>query len=158
MVKVFSGNPDGTFMASIYRTILVACATLMFMSAFLMPCFCSTAVATETVREGACPCSEKESPEDEHGDCCCGCDGAKPLDVGDDVPEPSEGALTSSEELDSSSEFSTSWWSPELLVALWLIHRLEDCEAVSTHPPPLEDRVYRDDGTQTYLKNSTFLI
>ena len=133
-------------------------STLIFASAFMLPCLCSTAMAAEKVEgEASCPCSEKDHENQNHGEsCCCGCDGVNPLEPGESVEMNAPAALTTNN-LGEEVRGPGSWWSPELLVALWLLERVEFVEDELLPPSQGPPELYSD-HSETYLEHSTLLI
>ena len=136
------------------HSIVAVVATLAFTAMLTLPCFCASASAQMEESEERCPCTENEHDQ-EHEDCCCGCAAATPVDEGTDVL-PSGGAVILSVDEDA-LETPSTWWSPDLVVTLWLVNRLAEFEAVA-HPEDVEPPTLRPDLSDTYLRHSTFLI
>lgn len=139
------------------HSILAVLATLAFTAMLTLPCFCATAMAQtqmENETEERCPCSEDEH-DGEHGDCCCGCSAVSPIDDDSDL-RPSGGVVMTQSESDH-IESPSSWWSPDLIVAIWLANRLAEVD-VSPHFAEAQPPGLRPDLSDTYLHKSTFLI
>ncbi len=132
-----------------FRTTFVALVAIVFSTTLMAPCLCA---AMPVEDEEKCPCSETTPSQDhEHHDCSCGCTLAgKP---GESDGPQGAGVLTVTEE---EVPAATSWWSPDLLVALFVIRGAEGLQGPATevHEPPS----YMPDQSRTFLDHSTFLI
>ena len=144
------------------RSILAGLVTLTFAATMLLPCFCATAFAAdldETSSTDCCPETGESSPGDEEqdGDACC-CNGLSACGQSDTTERANLDALLGSEVDDGANlEGPTTWWTPDLVAALWLIDRIAN-STDSIAPPKFHAPTDRPDRSDTYLKHATFLI
>ncbi len=136
--------------------IAATLAALVIAAAMIaVPGFCAAATAP-SVDDADAP-EHVEHHHDDHGDICgwlCSIGGE--FDDEDESIVVSPAMVGSTDELDD-LEVPDLWWSPDLVVELWLIDRLAEVTLPATaselSPPDL-----RPDRSGTYLTHSTLLI
>ncbi|MFU8802971.1 MAG: hypothetical protein ACNA8W_04090 [Bradymonadaceae bacterium] len=125
-------------------------AALVLMAALVVPAFCATATAqTLDISGEDHPCSQamvEENCNEAEVDHCCGEKQSTQLET----------VISSSDE-EEQLQGPTSWWSPDLLVALWLIDRLARSTPIA-FPVEASPPILRPDRSNTYLIHSTLLI
>lgn len=148
------------------HSVVATLVTLAFSAVLLAPCFCATATASELDEsdDGDCCPTQNEEPDepgehdnDEGDDCCCAvfsvCEQSSQA-----VPVGGGDALISTFQEDGEIDSPTTWWTPDLVAALWLVDYLagvDDTVDVSDDIPPLENR---PDRSETYLQQLTLLL
>ena len=122
-----------------------------------MPCLCAAAENAEEPPSDCCPMSGDSDPteEREDSDCCCATVGA--CGEPDAIQSPADLAgLVGTSQLDE-IDGPTTWWSPDLVAALWLVDRIASLSAASLPPAEYTSEV-RPDRSNTYLEHATFLV
>ena len=141
------------------HSMLATATAIFFASLLLVPCLCATAMAQETGEpsEDCCPLSQEPTQDDRHDeDCCGGCTTA--CGEAEDIGVSAQGGVViSSVEVNGEIDGPNTWWTPDLVAALWFVDRL----ALLSEPVPTPEFAVLDnrpDRSDTYLQHATFLL